>query len=175
MADRKKKRAYLDDFEKDLNGNYQYRGAHYHYKGTKSRGRALAGLWVLCGGGAALVVAAGLVPGATAYAPFWLLLPYMAGLLAAVYAVYLLVRLTAAGEPLRAYLHEQTVQKLPGSCTAGGCVCSDYSCGPAGAVGAGAGKTCPPGCCLPCCRLQRPRAFVLANKQFKALKYEKQE
>ena len=51
MADRKKKRAYLDDFEKDLNGNYQYRGAHYHYKGTKSRGRALAGLWVLCGGG----------------------------------------------------------------------------------------------------------------------------
>ena len=61
MADRKKKRAYLDDFEKDLNGNYQYRGAHYHYKGTKSRGRALAGLWVLCGGGAALVVAAGLV------------------------------------------------------------------------------------------------------------------
>jgi len=59
MADRKKKRAYLDDFEKDLNGNYQYRGAHYHYKGTKSRGRALAGLWVLCGGGAALVVAAG--------------------------------------------------------------------------------------------------------------------
>ena len=38
MADRKKKRAYLDDFEKDLNGNYQYRGAHYHYKGAKSRG-----------------------------------------------------------------------------------------------------------------------------------------
>ena len=106
MADRKKKRAYLDDFEKDLNGNYQYRGAHYHYKGTKSRGRALAGLWVLCGGGAALVVAAGLVPGATAYAPFWLLLPYMAGLLAAVYAVYLLVRLTAAGEPLRAYIQQ---------------------------------------------------------------------
>ena len=106
MADRKKKRAYLDDFEKDLNGNYQYRGAHYHYKGTKSRGRALAGLWVLCGGGAALVVAAGLVPGATAYAPFWLLLPYMASLLAAVYAVYLLVRLTAAGEPLRAYIQD---------------------------------------------------------------------
>ena len=28
MADRKNKHAYLDDFEKDLNGNYQYRGAH---------------------------------------------------------------------------------------------------------------------------------------------------
>ena len=155
MADRKKKRAYLDDFEKDLNGNYQYRGAHYHYKGTKSRGRALAGLWVLCGGGAALVVAAGLVPGATAYAPFWLLLPYMAGLLAAVYAVYLLVRLTAAGEPLRAYIHEQTVLKLPGSCTLAAVL--------AGITAAAqlyswrsAGKTCLRVSCLSCCRQQQP-------------------
>ena len=113
MADRKKKRAYLDDFEKDLNGNYQYRGAHYHYKGTKSRGRALAGLWVLCGGGAALVVAAGFVPGATAYAPVWLLLPYMAALITALYAVVVLARLTRGGDPMRAYIHEQTAQKLP--------------------------------------------------------------
>ena len=39
MAGRKNKHAYLDDFEKDLNGNYQYRGAHYRYVGTPSRGR----------------------------------------------------------------------------------------------------------------------------------------
>ena len=92
MADRKNKHAYLDDFEKDLNGNYQYRGAHYHYKGTQPRGKALAGLWVLCGGGTACLLAAGFVHGATAHAPFWLLLPYMAGLLAGVYVLYLLVR-----------------------------------------------------------------------------------
>ena len=52
MAGRKNKHAYLDDFEKDLNGNYQYRGAHYRYAGTPSRGRALAVLWLCCGGGA---------------------------------------------------------------------------------------------------------------------------
>ena len=60
----------------------------------------MAGHWPgfgSCAAVAALVVAAGLVPVATAYAPFWLLLPYMASLLAAAYAVYLLVRLTAAG------------------------------------------------------------------------------
>ena len=129
MADRKKKRAYLDDFEKDLNGNYQYRGAHYHYKGTKSRGRALAGLWVLCGGGAALVVAAGLVPGATAYAPFWLLLPYMAALVLALYAVVLLVRLTRGGARVRAYIHEQTAQKLPSLCRATAVLCAAASAG----------------------------------------------
>ena len=78
MAGRKNKHAYLDDFEKDLNGNYQYRGAHYRYAGTPSRGRALAVLWLCCGGGAALAVGAGVLPGATAHAPVWLLLPYMA-------------------------------------------------------------------------------------------------
>ena len=49
MADRerekKKKRAYLDDFEKDLNGNYQYRGAHYRYAGE----HLTAGCWLCCG------------------------------------------------------------------------------------------------------------------------------
>ena len=54
MAGRKNKHAYLDDFEKDLNGSYQYRGAFYRYAGTPSRGRALAVLWLCCGGGAAL-------------------------------------------------------------------------------------------------------------------------
>ena len=53
MADRerekKKKRAYLDDFEKDLNGNYQYRGAHYRYAGEHSHTRVLALLWLFCG------------------------------------------------------------------------------------------------------------------------------
>ena len=72
MAGRKNKHAYLDDFEKDLNGNYQYRGAHYRYAGTPSRGRALAVLWLCCGGGAALTVGAGVLPGATAHAPVWL-------------------------------------------------------------------------------------------------------
>ena len=84
MADRerekKKKRAYLDDFEKDLNGNYQYRGAHYRYAGEHPHSRVLALLWLFCGGGAALTVGAGALPGATAHAPVYLLLPYMAAL-----------------------------------------------------------------------------------------------
>ena len=96
MAGRKNKHAYLDDFEKDLNGNYQYRGAHYRYAGTPSRGRALAVLWLCCGGGAALAVGAGVLPGATA-----------------LYAVVVLARLTRGGDPMRAYIHEQTAQKLP--------------------------------------------------------------
>ena len=131
MADRekKKKRAYLDDFEKDLNGNYQYRGAHYRYAGTMPRGRVLARLWLCCGGGAALTVAAGALPGATARAPIYLLLPYMAALVAALYAVVLLVRFTRGGEKLRAYIHEQTAQKLPGLCRAAAVLCGAAAAG----------------------------------------------
>lgn len=116
MADRKKKHAYLDDFEKDLNGSYHYRGAHYRYSAQTPRGRVLPRLWLCCGGGAALTVAAGVLPGATAHAPVYLLVPYMAALVAALYTVVLLVRMTRGGARLRAYIHEQTAQKLPSFC-----------------------------------------------------------
>ena len=129
MADRKKKNAYLDDFEKDLNGNYQYRGAHYRYAGETPHGRVLTILWLFCGGGAALTVAAGALPGATAHAPIYLLLPYMAALVMALYTVVLLVRFTRGGARLRAYVHEQTAQKLPSLCIAAAVLCAAAAVG----------------------------------------------
>ena len=105
MADRKNKRAYLDDFQRDLNGNYQYCGKHCHYVGKTPRKTVLLRLWLLCGGAAALTAGAGFVPGATAHMPAYVSLSYVAALLAAVYALYTLLRMTAGGEPLRAYLH----------------------------------------------------------------------
>lgn len=174
MADRKNKHAYLDDFEKDLNGNYQYRGAHYYYKGTQPRGKALAGLWVLCGGGTACLLAAGFVHGATAHAPFWLLLPYMAGLLAGVYVLYLLVRLTAGGDPLRAYIHEQTVQKLPGVCLAAAVLAALTAAAQLVQLALG-GQNLAARLLFAALQTVAAAAFIRANKRFKVLKYEKQE
>lgn len=174
MADRKNKHAYLDDFEKDLNGNYQYRGAHYHYKGTQPRGKALAGLWVLCGGGTACLLAAGFVHGATAHAPFWLLLPYMAGLLAGVYVLYLLVRLTAGGDPLRAYIHEQTAQKLPGVCLAAAVLAALTAAAQLVQLALG-GQNLAARLLFAALQTVAAAAFIRASKQFKVLKYEKQE
>lgn len=174
MADRKNKHAYLDDFEKDLNGNYQYRGAHYYYKGTQPRGKALAGLWVLCGGGTACLLAAGFVHGATAHAPFWLLLPYMAGLLAGVYVLYLLVRLTAGGDPLRAYIHEQTAQKLPGVCLAAAVLAALTAAAQLVQL-ALSGQNLAARLLFAALQTVAAAAFIRANKRFKVLKYEKQE
>lgn len=174
MADRKSKHAYLDDFEKDLNGNYQYRGAHYYYKGTQPRGKALAGLWVLCGGGTACLLAAGFVHGATAHAPFWLLLPYMAGLLAGVYVLYLLVRLTAGGDPLRAYIHEQTAQKLPGVCLAAAVLAALTAAAQLVQLALG-GQNLAARLLFAALQTVAAAAFIRASKRFKVLKYEKQE
>ena len=174
MADRKNKHAYLDDFEKDLNGNYQYRGAHYYYKGTQPRGKALAGLWVLCGGGTACLLAAGFVHGATAHAPFWLLLPYMAGLLAGVYVLYLLVRLTAGGDPLRAYIHEQTAQKLPGVCLAAAVLAALTAAAQLVQLALG-GQNLATWLLFAALQTVAAAAFIRASKRFKVLKYEKQE
>lgn len=174
MADRKNKHAYLDDFEKDLNGNYQYRGAHYYYKGTQPRGKALAGLWVLCGGGTACLLAAGFVHGATAHAPFWLLLPYMAGLLAGVYVLYLLVRLTAGGDPLRAYIHEQTAQKLPGVCLTAAVLAALTAAAQLVQLALG-GQNLAARLLFAALQTVAAAAFIRANKRFKVLKYEKQE
>lgn len=174
MADRKNKHAYLDDFEKDLNGNYQYRGVHYHYKGTQPRGKALAGLWMLCGGGTACLLAAGFVHGATAHAPFWLLLPYMAGLLAGVYVLYLLVRLTAGGDPLRAYIHEQTAQKLPGVCLAAAVLAALTAAAQLVQLALG-GQNLAARLLFAALQTVAAAAFIRASKQFKVLKYEKQE
>ena len=174
MADRKNKHAYLDDFEKDLNGNYQYRGAHYYYKGTQPRGKALAGLWVLCGCGAVCLLAAGFVHGATAHAPFWLLLPYMAGLLAGVYVLYLLVRLTAGGDPLRAYIHEQTAQKLPGVCLAAAVLAALTAAAQLVQLALG-GQNLAARLLFAALQTVAAAAFIRASKRFKVLKYEKQE
>ena len=174
MADRKNKHAYLDDFEKDLNGNYQYRGVHYYYKGTQPRGKALAGLWVLCGGGTACLLAAGFVHGATAHAPFWLLLPYMAGLLAGVYVLYLLVRLTAGGDPLRAYIHEQTAQKLPGVCLAAAVLAALTAAAQLVQLALG-GQNLAARLLFAALQTVAAAAFIRASKRFKVLKYEKQE
>ena len=119
-------------------------------------------------------MAAGLVPGATAYAPVWLLLPYMAGLLAAGYAVYLLVRLTAAGEPLRAYIHEQTVLKLPGSCTLAAVLAGITAAAQLVQL-AVSRQNLPARILFILLQAAAAGAFAMENHQFQALKYEKQE
>lgn len=110
----KKRRSYLDQFHKSASGEYIYAGDHYAYSTTrKSRKRALAELWLFCGGAAAATLAGGCTPAPGISRCGYVILPYMASLIAAFSLIWTMGQLAAGGDPLRAYVYEVTVKKLP--------------------------------------------------------------
>ena len=116
---RKKRRAYLDDFYMDAAGKYVYRGKLYRYAGGTDRKAALVRLWLLAGGALAALVINGLVPNPALSGCFYVVVPYVTGLIAGCSVVWALGRITCAGDPLRAYVYEETVQQLPVRCMIG--------------------------------------------------------
>ena len=109
----KKHRSYLDDFQRDVNGEYQYRGAHYRYAGMMEYRTLRRSLWLCCGCGSALVLAAGCLPGATAGAAWYVTLPMMLALVAAGVLLWTTAQWSRGGMTLRAYVHARTVRRLP--------------------------------------------------------------
>ena len=109
----KKHRSYLDDFQRDVNGEYQYRGAHYRYAGMMEYRTLWRSLWLCCGCGSALVLAAGCLPGATAGAAWYVTLPTMLALVAAGVLLWTTAQWSRGGMTLRAYVHARTVRRLP--------------------------------------------------------------
>lgn len=113
--DKKKRggRAYLNDFERDLTGRYHYRGKMYHYRGTLPRQRVLGLLWAGAAVAQVLLLAAGCLDGQGLGRCFYVLLPYVAAFVANVSVCWALGRLTAGGDPLREYVYQASVAKLP--------------------------------------------------------------
>ena len=116
MADKKKKqagrRAYLNDFHRDLTGAYIYDGSHFHFAGDGWK-QALLRLWALGIVLVVLVLAGGFSGETMAHCVFQIL-PYLMEVGAVGSVVWALVRLTSGGETLRAYVYKATVQALPG-------------------------------------------------------------
>lgn len=120
MADTKKKRrrAYLESFRKNEEGTYEYAGNVYEFQGTGSREnelrRELVKFW-----GAGLVLMGSLAAAGCISAPgmgncFYVLLPYAAALMSGVSTLWALCRLTSGSNPLKEYVYEASVVKMPG-------------------------------------------------------------
>lgn len=118
---RKKRRAYLDAFQKDENGKYEYRGDLYIWQNESTALRQeLHRLWAVCAGMMAVLIAAGCVnaPGAVNCA--YVLIPYTISFLVGISVCWGMYRLTAGGHPLRAYVYQASIAQIPGRavCTA---------------------------------------------------------
>ena len=109
-----RRRAYLDDFKKTQNGDYQYEGSRYACELSekewkkKSTGMAAAGIAVLL-----LTIAAGCVPSVGLQGSVFVLLPYAVQLAAACSLAWACARLWSKEYPLREYVYQQTVCKIP--------------------------------------------------------------
>lgn len=119
---RNKRRAYLDDFRKDETGTYVYSGTVYEYEGSEQGLRSLKVR--LCALGAlmlAVLLWAGLIQVPGMDHSIYVLLPYAAALCGSVSVCWALGRLCIGGVSLRAYLFQESIEKLPGRCVFTAC------------------------------------------------------
>ena len=80
----------------------------------KSRKRLLLELWGLGTAGMICLLVSGFLPLRSFRGCFYVLLPYMIALVAAISCLWTIGELTGGGDPLRQYVHDATVLKLPG-------------------------------------------------------------
>lgn len=116
MAEKKRRsrRDYLNDFRPNVAGEYIYTGTLYTLLGSAEEKTALRRRLAAQAAGIVLaVVLAGSVNSAGMTNCAYVLLPYAGEAIAAFVTVWSLVRLLGGGDPLRAYIYEGAVKKLP--------------------------------------------------------------
>ena len=112
---RNKKHSKLEYFQRNAAGEYIYTGKHMSYvSAEKSRKRLLLELWGLGAAGTVCLLISGFLPLRSFRGCFYVLLPYMIALVAAISCLWTIGELTGGGDPLRQYVHDATVLKLPG-------------------------------------------------------------
>ncbi len=122
MAEKKKhkgRREYLNDFYRDVSGEYQYTGTIRRYQSELSWHDAALRIGVLAGIIATAMIAVGLIPAPsmTGMGSFYVILPYILELVGVFLSVWAAIRLIAGGEELRNYVYEATVGKIRGRLT----------------------------------------------------------
>ena len=122
MAGEKKRqgrRAHLNDFYRDVAGNYVYTGTCYVCRAADGeRAALLRRLWLLTAVMAAAVVAGGCISAPGMSRCFYVLLPYAAEMGLTGSVVWAMTRWQAREYPMREYVYKATVRALPGRCLA---------------------------------------------------------
>lgn len=112
---KRKRKAYLDSFQKDNNGKYVYKGDMYVFQPQERElRREMARLWGLALVMISAQIIAGCVDAPGTGRSFYVLIPYMISLIAGISVCWGLGRMTEGGSSLRAYVYEATVPQIPG-------------------------------------------------------------
>lgn len=110
---KKGRRAYLNHYKKKENGGYVYTGKMYTCDSREDYRHIKIRLWIYAGVILACVIAAGCVSSPGGSGQFFVLLPYVAGLITAVSLVWAMCRLTVRGPSLEEHVYESTAKAIP--------------------------------------------------------------
>ena len=116
------RRAYLDDFKKDETGAYVYCGAVYDYEGSEKSLHSLKirlsvlGILTLI-----MLLWSGFIRVPGMDHSIYVLLPYAVSLCGSISVCWSLGRLCTGSVSLRAYLYQESIEKLPVRCVFTAC------------------------------------------------------
>lgn len=111
---KKKRRAYLDDFRQTGTGDYEYKGIHYVWDGGEDEWNIqMRKNWIYTVLMAASVIGAGCLPVPSMINCVYVILPFTVCFICAVSVIWGLCRLSNGGKSLRAYVYDATVEQIP--------------------------------------------------------------
>ena len=113
LTGKHKDRSYLDDYQINEEGQYEYQGTFYRWEEPKKRKGVQQGLWLRLTAAAVLMLAAGCIPAPGVNHAFYLLLPYAAGLGCCIWSAMALGRMCAEADPMREHVFQTSAGRLP--------------------------------------------------------------
>lgn len=110
----KGRKAYLNDFKKNAQGEYEYRGNLYEWRGSEAEHRKeLAVLWGLCVGMLIALITAVSLDAPGTFNCIYVIFPAAISLIFGISVAWGLWRLSVGGNPMRGYIYEATIGALP--------------------------------------------------------------
>lgn len=117
MAEEQKKRrgrrAYLDDYETQADGQIVYTGKVYIYTGARSWKKALGVLWLWTGLLGVCVLICGMLPASGMLNTVYVLLPWVLAFVGMGSVILALYRMARQGKELKEHVYKSTAAALP--------------------------------------------------------------
>ena len=111
---RKKRQSRISHYQQTASGELIYTGDYRAYVDRgKSRKKLLLELWFLSAAAGLCLLAGGFLPVESFRGCGYVLFPYMLALLGTIAVLWYLGELTGGGDPLKTYIYESTVPRIP--------------------------------------------------------------
>lgn len=112
---KKKRNAYLDDFQKSASGEYIYNGKFLEFNGDENLFKSIKlRMYVLTAIGVVISLVSGILPVPGAIDSWYIILPYALEIILLCMGLYKELRFFRNGKKVREYIYEKTFKEFKG-------------------------------------------------------------